>query len=154
MKIIDATPEQPESEQINSGVEMVSSGLSSRDFNLKTAELIKSQIGDVEEVRKSLGLSQRKMCQLLLIDPSTWSRWATGKTEPPPYVFRMLQWGLAVMERYPETHPLANYEKFEQLKKSEELSKRLSQIEDSLVNKPEDKEGLVTKLINQFRKLF
>lgn len=129
MEIIDATTQPSESNQKNPDIEVNSRGLSSRDFNMKTAALIKSQIGDIEEVRKSLGLSQRKMCQLLLIDPSTWSRWVTGKTEPPPYVYRMLQWGLAVMERYPETHPLANYEKFEQLKKSEELAKRVEQLE-------------------------
>lgn len=129
MEIMDANTGQSESKLESNDVEITSRGLTSRDFNLKTAELIKSQIGNIEEVRKSLGLSQRKMCQLLLIDPSTWSRWATGKTEPPPYVYRMLQWGLAVMEKYPETHPLSNYEKFEQLKKSEELSQRVAQLE-------------------------
>jgi len=134
MEIIDATTQSSEEGQKNLDVEINSRGLSSRDFNMKTAALIKSQIGDLEEVRRSLGLSQRKMCQLLLIDPSTWSRWVTGKTAPPPYVYRMLQWGLAVMERYPETHPLANYEKFEQLKKSEDLARRIAQLEK---NSPE-----------------
>jgi len=129
MEIIDATTQPSEADQKKQDVEINSRGLTSRDFNLKTAALIKSQIGDIEGVRKSLGLSQRKMCQLLLIDPSTWSRWVNGKTEPPPYVYRMLQWGLAVMEKYPETHPLSNYEKFEQLKKSEELAKRIGQLE-------------------------
>jgi len=141
MEIIDATPEHSESEHKNHDVEVASSGLSSRDFNLKTAELIKSQIGEVEDVRKSLGLSQRKMCQLLLIDPSTWSRWVTGKTEPPPYVYRMLQWGLAVMEKYPETHPLSNYEKFEQLKKSVQLAKRVEQLEKGLNKDQQSKRG-------------
>jgi len=132
MEIIDAMPEPQKSDLENNDIGITSKGLTSRDFNLKTAELIKSQIGDVEQVRRSLGLSQRKMCQLLLIDPSTWSRWATGKTEPPPYVYRMLQWGLAVMEKYPETHPLANYEKFEQIKKSEDLAKRLESLENEI----------------------
>lgn len=129
MEIIDAKDQIDTDAQKPETISLSSSGLTSRDFNLKTAELIRSQIGDIEEIRKSLGLSQRKICQLLLIDPSTWSRWATGKTEPPSYIYRMLQWGLAVMERYPETHPLSNFEKFEQLKKSEELLKRVEQLE-------------------------
>lgn len=110
--------------------------LSSRAFNLKSAEIIQSQIGDIEAVRKRIGLSKRKMCQLLLIDPSTWSRWTTGKTKPPPYVYRTLQWGLALMEKYPELHPLANYEKFEQLKKIEDLEAKIHSLE-----KPHSKEN-------------
>ena len=129
MEIHDALPIQEEEIVKSDPVEAVPSGLKSRDFNLKTAELIRSQIGDIEEIRRGLGLSKRKMCQLLLIDPSTWTRWTTGKTTPPPYVYRMLQWGLAVMDKYPETHPLMQYEKFEQVKKMENLSARLDKVE-------------------------
>ncbi len=129
MEIIDAL-NQPANDVENEEITAAApSGLSNREFNLKTAELIKSQIGDIEEVRRSLGLSKRKMCQLLLIDPSTWTRWSTGKTDPPPYIYRMLQWGLAVMDKYPETHPLVQYEKFEQIKKLEDLSSRMESLE-------------------------
>ncbi len=131
MEIHDALPPRNELNEKNDFKEAVSSGLKTREFNLKTAGLIKSQIGDIEEVRKGLGLSKRKMCQMLLIDPSTWTRWTTGKTVPPPYVYRMLQWGLAVMDRYPEVHPLVNYEKFEQSKKVEELYSRLAILEEN-----------------------
>ncbi|MGH1468951.1 MAG: hypothetical protein ACRBBP_08755 [Bdellovibrionales bacterium] len=129
MEIHDALPQNIESNEKLEFKEPVPSGLKTREFNLKTADLIKSQIGDIEEVRKGLGLSKRKMCQLLLIDPSTWTRWTTGKTVPPPYVYRMLQWGLAVMDKYPEVHPLVNYEKFEQSKKVEDLYNRLAVLE-------------------------
>lgn len=130
MEIHDALPRHEEETDIFKDKEAAPSGLGNREFNLKTAELIKSQIGDIEEVRKGLGLSKRKMCQLLLIDPSTWTRWSTGKTTPPPYVYRMLQWGLAVMDKYPETHPLVQYENFEKVKKIEELSLRLVKLEE------------------------
>ena len=67
---------------------------------------IQRQIGDLEVVRKTLGLSQRKMCQLLLVDPSAWSRW-TKKSDPnepgsaPPHVWRALQWYMALHEKIP-----------------------------------------------------
>ncbi len=149
MEIHDALPidaEFDQNEDLRGGPEQaVPGGLKNREFNLKTAALIRSQIGDIEEVRKSLGLSKRKICQLLLIDPSTWTRWATGKTTPPPYIYRMLQWGLAVMDKYPETHPLANYEKFEQLKKLELLEEKLNGFMslkvEGLNEKPQEKQG-------------
>jgi hypothetical protein len=80
--------------------------LSARDKNELTADLIKKQIGDIEQVRALMGLNKRRMCELLLIDPSTWTRWTTGKTPPPTWVYRTLQWGLAVMDKHPEFHPL------------------------------------------------
>ena len=78
----------------------------SRGRNEITASLIQKQIGDIEQVRASLGLNKKRMCELLLIDPSTWTRWTTGKTAPPPWLYRTLQWGLAVMDKHPEFHPL------------------------------------------------
>lgn len=148
MEIHDALPLHEEKELKSDSTEAVPSGLKNRDFNLKTAELIRSQIGDIEEIRRGLGLSKRKMCQLLLIDPSTWTRWTTGKTTPPPYVYRMLQWGLAVMDKYPETHPLVQYEKFEQVKKIESLSDRLDKVEG--VKKSSNKEVVkATPLYNK-----
>lgn|GEM_PF-4073543 len=80
--------------------------LSAREKNELTAKLIKKQIGDLEQIRLHMGLNKKRMCELLLLDPSTWTRWTTGKTEPPPWLYRTLQWGLAVMEKHPEFHPL------------------------------------------------
>lgn len=80
--------------------------LTYREKNELTAELIKKQIGDIEQIRISMGLNKKRMCELLLIDPSTWTRWSTGKTPVPPTVYRSLQWGLAVMDKHPEFHPL------------------------------------------------
>jgi len=76
-------------------------------LNLKyhaESQVIRSKLGDIEEVRKELGISQRKMAQLLMVDPSSWNRWAkTGNT--PPYIYRSLQWYLSLIEKQPEWHP-------------------------------------------------
>ncbi|MBX2995990.1 MAG: hypothetical protein KF681_14285 [Bdellovibrionaceae bacterium] len=64
------------------------------------AEVLKVQIGDLEAIRSKLGLSQRKMAQLLLVDPSAWTRWnKTGQV--PPHIYRSLQWYLALKEKIP-----------------------------------------------------
>ena len=64
------------------------------------AQVIRNQIGDLEDVRLRLGLSARKLCQLLLVDPSAWTRWkAEGKA--PPHVWRALQWYFIIQEKIP-----------------------------------------------------
>lgn len=65
------------------------------------SEVIQKKLGDLEAIRSQLGLSQRKMAQLLLVDPSAWTRWTKGGEQAPPHVFRMLQWYLALEEKYP-----------------------------------------------------
>ena len=71
--------------------------------------VIKSKIGELEDVRQSLGLSQRKISQLLMVDPSAWTRWVSGKTQAPAHVFRALQWYLALIEKHPEWHPYNSF---------------------------------------------
>lgn len=73
------------------------------------ASIIKKKIGDLEGIRKQLGLSQRKMCQLLMVDPSAWSRWTKGGGQVPPHIYRALQWYFALIEKSPEWHPLNTY---------------------------------------------
>lgn len=68
-------------------------------------EVIKKQIGDLESVREKLGLSQRKICQLLMIDPSSWSRWVVKKDPVPPQIYRALQWYMALNEKIPGLTP-------------------------------------------------
>lgn len=63
-------------------------------------EVIKKQIGDLEFVRAKLGLSARKMCQLLLVDPSAWTRWRKSN-DAPPHIWRALQWYLTIQEKIP-----------------------------------------------------
>jgi transcriptional regulator with XRE-family HTH domain len=64
------------------------------------ARVIERRVGGLEAIRKSLGLSQRKMAQLLLVDPSAWTRWNQGENAPP-HVWRALAWYLALQEKYP-----------------------------------------------------
>ena len=68
-------------------------------------QVIQNQIGNLEEIRGNLGLSQRKMAQLLLVDPSSWTRWTKQGDEAPPHVWRALQWYLALREKIPGLTP-------------------------------------------------
>lgn len=63
--------------------------------------VIQKQIGDLEKVRTDLGLSQRKMCQLLMVDPSAWTRWTRQEQPVPPHIWRALQWYLSLQEKIP-----------------------------------------------------
>jgi transcriptional regulator with XRE-family HTH domain len=65
------------------------------------ARVIQKKIGDLESIRHQLGLTQRKICQLLLVDPSAWTRWTKNGETAPPHIYRALQWYLAVEEKYP-----------------------------------------------------
>jgi transcriptional regulator with XRE-family HTH domain len=64
-------------------------------------DVIQKQIGDLEMIRSTLGLSQRKMAQLLLVDPSSWSRWTQKGDEAPPHIYRALQWYMILQEKIP-----------------------------------------------------
>lgn len=70
-------------------------------------KVIRSQIGDLEKVRENLGLSQRKIAQLLLVDPSAWTRWTRTGEEAPPHIWRSLQWYLSLQEKNPSISPAA-----------------------------------------------
>lgn len=67
--------------------------------------VIQKQIGNLEEIRGNLGLSQRKISQLLLVDPSSWTRWVKHGDEAPPHIWRALQWYLALREKIPGLTP-------------------------------------------------
>lgn len=64
-------------------------------------EIVRRKLGNLEAIRSQLGLSQRKMAQLLLVDPSAWTRWTKHGEQAPPHVYRMLQWYLALENKYP-----------------------------------------------------
>lgn len=63
--------------------------------------VLRRKIGGLEEIRARLGLSSRKMAQLLMVDPSAWTRWVQGGDSAPPHVWRALAWYLALEEKYP-----------------------------------------------------
>jgi transcriptional regulator with XRE-family HTH domain len=65
------------------------------------ASVIQIKLGDLEAIREKLGLTQRKISQLLMVDPSAWTRWTRSGENAPPHIYRMLQWYLALEEKYP-----------------------------------------------------
>ncbi|QDK37820.1 hypothetical protein DOE51_09595 [Bdellovibrio sp. NC01] len=67
--------------------------------------VIRRQMGDLESVRLNLGLSQRKMAQLLMVDPSAWTRWTRQGDEAPPHIWRALQWFSVLQEKIPGLTP-------------------------------------------------
>lgn len=73
------------------------------------SKVIRNKLGSLEEIRAKLNLSQRKMCQLLLVDPSAWTRWIKDESKVPPHILRSLQWYLALIDKSPEWHPMNTY---------------------------------------------
>lgn len=67
--------------------------------------VIQTQIGGLEKARETLGLSQRKISQLLLVDPSAWTRWTRDGEKAPPHIWRSLQWYLTLKEKIPGLTP-------------------------------------------------
>lgn len=68
-------------------------------------EVIRKQIGDLEKIRENLGLSQRKISQLLMVDPSAWTRWTKKGEAAPPHIYRALQWYMILQEKLPGLTP-------------------------------------------------
>ena len=85
--------------------EGVRSKTSTRIFYEAQVSVIKKQLGDLEKIRTDLGLSQRKICQLLMVDPSAWTRWNRDHEEAPPHIWRALQWYMTLQEKIPGLTP-------------------------------------------------
>jgi hypothetical protein len=73
-----------------------------RDGYLLEKEKIKNEIGDLEQIRQGLGLSQRKVCQLLLVDPSAWTRWQNTPGGAPPHIYQSLRWLIELKKVNPD----------------------------------------------------
>lgn len=68
----------------------LSSGSKLRSEYLQEMMQIQHELGDLNQIRINLGLSQRQLCKLLLVDPSAWTRW--NKTGAPPHIYQALKW--------------------------------------------------------------
>lgn len=68
-------------------------------------ELLRKRWGSLEDIRGHLGLSQRKISQLLMVDPSAWTRWTKYDHEAPPHIYRALSWFLLLQEKDPSLNP-------------------------------------------------
>ncbi len=84
--------------------------------------VIRAKLGSLEQVREDLGLSRRKMAQLLLVDPSAWTRWTKEPEKIPPHIYRSLQWYMALIDKKPEWHPQNSFLKAELQFQKEEFS--------------------------------
>lgn len=85
--------------------EGVRSKTSTRIFYEAQVSVIQKQLGNLEKIRTDLGLSQRKICQLLMVDPSAWTRWNRNGEGAPPHVWRALQWYMTLQEKIPGLTP-------------------------------------------------
>ncbi len=65
------------------------------------AERIKKQLGSLDAVIKSLGINQRQMAQLLLVDPSTMNRWIKNQEQVPPHIWRSIEWYMTLEQKTP-----------------------------------------------------
>lgn len=72
-----------------------------RRHRIKTAQrlkyesesrVIRESLGGIEGIRQRLAMTQRQICQLLMVDPSAWSRWVKDESKVPPHILRALQW--------------------------------------------------------------
>jgi transcriptional regulator with XRE-family HTH domain len=97
-------------------------------YEAETA-VIQKKIGHLEDIRISLGLSRRKMAQLLLVDPSAWTRWTKNEDSAPPHIFRALQWYMALIDKQPGWHPQNSFNSGDVVKVQEE---RLNQVQSDL----------------------
>lgn len=70
-----------------------------RMMYLAETKIFLNQYGNLENIRQKLGFSRRKMCQLLLVDPSAWTRWTKDESRVPPHIYRALEWFLALNEK-------------------------------------------------------
>lgn len=92
---------------------------------------IKQKYGDVESIRLRLGLSRRRICEELMVDPSAWTRWTQKDGSVPPHVYKTLA---LLLPKFEASAKLSFIEKSEiNILKNEELNSKpevdLSHIE-------------------------
>lgn len=95
-------------------------------------EILTKQMGDLEDVRQRLGLSRRKICQLLLVDPSAWSRWTKSGGQAPPHIYRSLHWYLALVDKHPSWHPQSLFNRNFGGATSHQIKELRSEVEERL----------------------
>lgn len=128
--------------------------------------VIERQLEGLEGVRAKLGLTQRKMAQLLLIDPSAWTRWNRPGHRAPGVVWRALQWYMILQEKIPGLTPnyflasapsVVRAETLKDLKKESEarelLEKRLTNLDRQLSQFEIENKNLYQRLLGLETKL-
>src|SRR6185312_16950990 len=96
---------------------------------------LRQQNGELEQIRQKLGLYRRKIAQLLLVDPSAWTRWTTKGSDAPPHIYQALDWYLSILEKDPEYRRLAT--RFANwLNREKDHEGRLSRLESEVDSTP------------------
>lgn len=96
--------------------------------------VIIKRIGELEDIRLNLGLSKRKICQLLMVDPSAWTRWVKKPVSVPPHIYRSLEWYVNLQEKNPNMgHSFwLSYTRFMEEQKQEEIPEK-KQLDKALL---------------------
>lgn len=55
---------------------------------------IREKHGGLEDMRARLGFTQKQMSELLLVDPSAWTRWVRDGESAPAHIYQALAWYL------------------------------------------------------------
>lgn len=119
--------------------------------------VIHKQLGGLEDIRLGLGLSARKICQLLLIDPSAWTRWTKNGDQAPPHIWRALQWYFIIQDKIPGLTPQyfigkdAGVLHAEAMRRVSEMESQFLSTNQDLVAKNQILEEKVRILENQVR---
>lgn len=95
-------------------------------------EVLRRQLGDLESIRSELGLSQRKICQLLMVDPSTWTRWLKDESKVPPHIYRSFQWYFELIEKKPIWHPQNSFRPMQQNFVGDSFNEDIKSLENRL----------------------
>lgn len=113
-------------------------------------ENIIKEFGSLGDMRLKLGLTKSQIAKLLLLKPSTWSRWEKNPSKAPPHVFQALKWYMILSEAKPEirTHAAPEFLYENQLKAiGTELKKiKTDNFKNELMNVFEDK---ISTLLSQ-----
>ena len=89
-----------------------------------TVEQIKKQIGDLESIRQNLGMSRRQICQILLVNPSAWTRWTKSNEGAPPHFYRALQWLIYIHNNRQKSGPDSVEDKTDHPSKTSDLLRK------------------------------
>lgn len=92
--------------EANTSAVLTKSDLPKRTYQ-QTLNQIKQDVGGLESVRNKLKLSRKEICNLLMVDPSAWTRWTDEGGDAPPHIYRALAWYLEIeaMKQAPDKPP-------------------------------------------------
>ncbi len=84
--------------------------------------VFKNQNGDLEAIRKVLGLRPSQICEILRVHPSAWTRWTRSKSAPP-HVYQMIEWYMELLKWRGQHHPTTqNFEHLDVIAKEDPQS--------------------------------